>query len=83
MFNMKKKSHVSVLINDYVIRALVSKGPTLDQPVIYETPLPRNVVQEGSIMDEMAMYELIKSKVPIGAAESKMSDSWCRTHLFY
>lgn len=64
MFNMKKKSHVSVLINDYVIRALVSKGPTLDQPVIYETPLPRNVVQEGSIMDEMAMYELIKSKVP-------------------
>lgn len=64
MFNMKKKSHVSVLINDYVIRALVSKAPTLDQPVIYEIPLPRNVVQEGSIVDEMAMYELIKSNVP-------------------
>lgn len=64
MFNMKKKSHVSVLINDYLIRELVSKGPILDQPVIYEMPLPRNVVQEGSIMDEMAMYELIKSKVP-------------------
>lgn len=64
MFNIKKKSHVSVLINDYVIRALVSKAPTLDQPVIYEIPLPRNVVQEGSIVDEMAMYELIKSNVP-------------------
>lgn len=63
MFNMKRKSHVSVLINDYVIHALVSKGPTLDQPIIYETPLPRNVVQEGSIMDEMAMYELIKANV--------------------
>ncbi|AMO84034.1 type IV pilus assembly protein PilM [Solibacillus isronensis B3W22] len=63
MFNIKKKSHISVFINDYVIRALVSKGPNLDQPVIYEISLPRNVVREGSIVDEMAMYELIKSNV--------------------
>ncbi|WP_339214835.1 pilus assembly protein PilM [Solibacillus sp. FSL W8-0372] len=64
MFKMKRKSHVSILVNDYVIRALVSKGASLDQPVIYETPLPRNAVQEGSIMDEMAIYDLIKENVP-------------------
>ncbi|WP_336046567.1 type IV pilus biogenesis protein PilM [Solibacillus ferritrahens] len=64
MFTMKRKSHASILLNDYVIRALVSKGPTLDQPVIYETPLPRNAVHEGAIMDEMAIYELIKENIP-------------------
>ena len=64
MFKMKRKSHASIIVNDYVIRALVSNGPLLDQPVIYEIPLPRNAVQEGSIMDEMAIYDLIKENVP-------------------
>lgn len=63
MFNMKRKSHVSIVISDYVMRALVLKGATVDQPVIYEMPLPKMAVQEGSISDEMAMYELIKENV--------------------
>ena len=63
MFNMKRKSHVSIVISDYVMRALVLKGATVDQPVIYETPLQKTVVREGSIIDEMAMYELIKANV--------------------
>lgn len=63
MFNMKRKSHVSIVISDYVMRALVLKGATVDQPVIYETPLPKTAVQEGVILDEMAMYELIKENV--------------------
>lgn len=63
MFNMKRKSHVSIVISDYVMRALVLKGATVDQPVIYEIPLPKTAVQEGSISDEMAMYELIKENV--------------------
>ena len=63
MFNMKRKSHVSIVISDYVMRALVLKGATLDQPVIFETPLPKTVVQEGTIIDEMALYELIKANV--------------------
>lgn len=63
MFNLKRKSHVSILVNDYVVRALVSNGSVLNQPVIYEIPLPKTAVQEGSITDEMAMYELIKENV--------------------
>ncbi|MER2112915.1 MAG: pilus assembly protein PilM [Solibacillus isronensis] len=63
MFNMKRKSHVSIVISDYVMRALVLKGATVDQPVIYEMPLPKTAVQEGVILDEMAMYELIKENV--------------------
>ncbi|OBW53498.1 pilus assembly protein PilM [Solibacillus silvestris] len=63
MFNMKRKSHVSIVFSDYVMRALVLKGATVDQPVIYEIPLPKTAVQEGSITDEMAMYELIKENV--------------------
>lgn len=63
MFNMKRKSHVSIVISDYVMRALILKGATVDQPVIYETPLPKMAVQEGAIIDEMALYELMKSNV--------------------
>ncbi|MGN7478846.1 type IV pilus biogenesis protein PilM [Solibacillus silvestris] len=63
MFSMKRKSHVSVIFDDYVLRALVSKGQKLDQPLIYEMPLPSNVVQEGVIVDEMAMFKLIKTNV--------------------
>lgn len=63
MFNRKRKSHVSIVFSDYVLRALVSKGQVLEQPQIYELPLPLNVVQEGSILDEMAVFELIKNNV--------------------
>lgn len=61
---MKKKSHVSLSINDYVLRALVSKGQNLEQPVIYELPLPKGVVQEGTIVDEIALFEIIKTNAP-------------------
>ena len=60
MFKMKKKSHVSITLNEYVVRALVTKGQNVDQPIIYEVPLPKNVVQEGTIIDEMALFEIIK-----------------------
>lgn len=63
MFNLKRKSHVSILVSDYVVRALISKGPVLGQPIICETPLPINVVQEGAITDEMAMFGVIKANV--------------------
>lgn len=63
MFNRKRRSHVSIVYNDFVLRALVSKGQRLEQPQIYEWPLPKNVVQEGTILEEMAMFELIKENV--------------------
>lgn len=63
MFKMKKKSHISLIYNDYVVRVLVSKGEKLEHPIINEIALPRNIVQEGTIVDEMAMFELIKANV--------------------
>lgn len=63
MFNMKRKSHVSIVFSDYVMRALVSKGQKLEQPQIFELPLPPNTVQEGAVLDEMALYDLIKSNM--------------------
>lgn len=60
---MKKRSHVSISINDYILRALVSKGQNLEQPVIYELPLPSGVVQDGMVVDEMALFEVVKVNV--------------------
>ena len=63
MFKMKKKSHVSIEINDYVVRVLVSKGPDLVQSQCYEFALPQGIVQDATILDEMALYELLKEHV--------------------
>lgn len=63
MFSMKRKSHVSIVLSDYVMRVLVSKGQKLEQPQMYELPLPPNTIQEGSILDEMALYDLIKNNM--------------------
>ncbi|MCM3723153.1 type IV pilus biogenesis protein PilM [Solibacillus isronensis] len=63
MFKMKKKSHMALIYNDYVVRVLISKEEKLEHPIINEIALPRNIVQEGTIVDEMAMFELIKANV--------------------
>lgn len=60
MFSVKKKSHVSIEVNDYVARVLVSKGPDLAQLQSYEFALPQGIVQDATIIDEMALYELLK-----------------------
>lgn len=63
MFKIKKQLHMSLIYNDYVVRVLVSKGEKLEQSIISEIALPKNAVQEGTIIDEMAMFELIKANV--------------------
>jgi len=61
MFNKKKKtSHVSIEINDYVIRALVSKGPDLSQAKLFEVALPQDVIDEATVKDEMTLFEIFK-----------------------
>ncbi|MFF5993509.1 pilus assembly protein PilM [Lysinibacillus sp. KU-BSD001] len=64
MFKVKKKSHVSIELNDYVLRALVSKGPNLVQPQCYEIPLPQGLMQDAMLEDEMALYEIVKEYAP-------------------
>jgi len=61
MFNKKKKnSHVSIEINDYVLRALVSKGPDFSQAKLFEVALPQDVIDEATVKDEMALFEIFK-----------------------
>ncbi len=65
MLKLKKKSHLSVELNDYVLRGLVKKGPTPDQWDIVEIVLPNGVVAGASIADEMGLYQTLKRNVPI------------------
>ncbi|KOS69317.1 pilus assembly protein PilM [Lysinibacillus contaminans] len=63
MFNKKKKSHISIEIKDYVLRAIVAKGPDTSLWKGYELPLERGIVEGAVISDEMALYEIIKEHV--------------------
>lgn len=63
MLTMKKKSHVSITFNEYVLRALVSKDAQLEQTALYEIALPKAIVEEGTIVDEMAFFQLIRDNV--------------------
>jgi len=64
MFKTKKKqSHVSIEINDYVLRALVMKGSSFEQATIFEMELPRGIVDEASIKDEMELFNLLKANI--------------------
>lgn len=64
MFNFKKKSHVSIDLNDYVLRVLLKKGPDASQWILHEIPLPKGVVQDATIIDEIALFELLKEHAP-------------------
>lgn len=59
----RKKSHVSIELNDYVLRALVAKGPDLTQAECFDIPLAQGVLQDAAIMDEMSLFEIVKANV--------------------
>ncbi|MEK5231268.1 pilus assembly protein PilM [Lysinibacillus sp. FSL K6-0232] len=63
MFKRKKKSHVSIELKDYVLRAIVAKGPEPSQWQAYEYPLATGIVENGTIVDEVALFEIIKEQV--------------------
>ncbi|SOC38258.1 type IV pilus biogenesis protein PilM [Ureibacillus acetophenoni] len=65
MFKPKnKQSHVSIEINDYVLRALVMKGSSLEQATIFEMELPKGIVDEATVKDEMELFNLLKLNLP-------------------
>lgn len=63
MFNKKNKSHISIEIKDYILRAIVAKGPNPVHWKGYELPLAQGIVENTVITDEMALYEIIKEHV--------------------
>lgn len=64
MFRRKKKSHVSIEINDYVLRSLVMKGSDLSQAKVMEIAIPEGVIEESDVKDELTLYELLKKYAP-------------------
>lgn len=60
MFRRKNQSHVSIEINDYVLRSLVMKGPDLSQAEVFEIAIPEGVIAESEIKDEVALFEVFK-----------------------
>ncbi len=63
MFKKKKKSHVSLELNDYVLRGLVVKGPNIEDWQVVELPLSEGMVEGAMINDEMALFELVKENL--------------------
>ena len=59
MFKKKNTSNASIELNDYIIRVIINEG-SLEQAKLLEMPIPVGVVQEGIIVDEMALFEAVK-----------------------
>ncbi|MFJ7913633.1 MULTISPECIES: type IV pilus biogenesis protein PilM [unclassified Lysinibacillus] len=63
MFTKKKKSHVSIEIKDYILRAIVAKGADPSQWKGYEMPLAQGIVEGSVIQDEMELFDVMKNDV--------------------
>ncbi|WP_107922971.1 type IV pilus biogenesis protein PilM [Lysinibacillus parviboronicapiens] len=63
MFKRKRKSHVSIELKDYVLRAIVAKGPEPSQWQGYEYPLTPGIVENATIVEEVELFEIIKEQV--------------------
>ncbi len=63
MFKRKRKSHVSIELKDYVLRAIVAKGPEPSQWQGYEYPLAPGIVENATIIEEVELFEIIKEQV--------------------
>ncbi len=60
MFKLGNKTTVSISLNDYVLRALVNKGPSVAQWQVHEIPLPKGMIEDATISDEVALFGLLK-----------------------
>lgn len=72
MFGLKKKSHISIEITDYVVRVLRKTEKEDDVWEVVEIPLELGVVTDSTIVDEMSFYELLKENIgKIGGRRQK------------
>lgn len=60
MFKLGTKTSISIFLNDYVLRALVKKGPSVAQWQVHEIPLPKGMIEDAIISDEIAFFGLLK-----------------------
>ena len=63
MISFKKKTNMSIEITDFVLRALVAKGPNAAQWEVHEIPLAKGIVQDATIVDEMGLFQVLKNNI--------------------
>ncbi|MEC1179243.1 pilus assembly protein PilM [Metasolibacillus meyeri] len=72
MFKLKKKSHVAIELNDYILRVLVKKGEQLAQWETHDILLAQGIVQDSVIVDEVALFKLIKDNVALFGGKKQL-----------
>jgi type IV pilus assembly protein PilM len=65
MFKKKTKRYVALDLNEYIVRAIVMAGPDIEQAAIYEYPLNKDIFENDILVDEMALYETLKSIIEL------------------
>lgn len=63
MFQRKKNRFVALEANEYIIRAIVTNGPDINQATIFEHPMEAGIFEGDIIRDEMALYEILKKLI--------------------
>jgi type IV pilus assembly protein PilM len=63
MFRRNKNRVVSIEMNDYVIRGLITQDGDLETTKVYEYALPPGVIVDEILVDELAFFEILKSLV--------------------
>ncbi|WP_107841576.1 type IV pilus biogenesis protein PilM [Metasolibacillus meyeri] len=72
MFKFKKKSHVAIELNDYILRVLVKKGEQPSQWETHDILLAQGIVQDGVIVDEVALFKLMKDHVAVFGGKKQL-----------
>lgn len=63
MFKKKAKRYVALDLNEYVVRAIVMAGNDIGQSAVYEYPLDMGIYDGDILVDEMALYETMKTLI--------------------
>ena len=66
-----------------MLRAIVAKGPEPNQWQGYEYPLAAGIVENGTIVDEVALFEVIKEQVMKWTGKNRLSVCLSLIRRFY
>lgn len=65
MFKKKTKRYVALDLNEYIARAIVMAGSDIEQAAVYEYPLNKDIFENDILVDEMALYETLKTLIEL------------------
>ncbi|MCK1996564.1 pilus assembly protein PilM [Psychrobacillus psychrodurans] len=65
MFKKKTKRYVVLDLNEYIVRAIVMAGSDIEQAAVYEYPLNKDIFENDILVDEMALYETLKTIIEL------------------